>query len=204
MFTRDNLHRSLRNLGVTEPGDIFDRLKVEYTKSDRSYHSDTHVSECLKYLEAFSQLASRKDEIAVAIWFHDAIYDTRKSDNEELSAAWAVDFLEGASVAKDIIVRVEAMILATKTHVAETADENLMLDIDLGILGTPEDVFESYDASIREEYGWVPENEYRKGRTTVLMSFLEREVIYKTAEFRNGLEETARQNLRRKIDELST
>ena len=78
-----------------------------------------------------------------------------------------------------------------------------MLDIDLGILGTPRDVFESYDKEISQEYHWVPEADYRKGRTVVLDSFLERNEIYTTNAFFGRCEKQARENLEWKINELS-
>ena len=95
------------------------------------------------------------------------------------------------------------MILCTKTHVPSADDCRLMLDIDLGILGTPPDVFESYDQAIRREYHWVPEPDYRKGRATVLASFLNRDAIYRTSAFVEQHEKQARSNLERKINELS-
>ncbi len=204
MFTQQNLHLSLSSLGVLDPGEIFDALHAEYTGQGRHYHSDTHVAECLRHLERLRHLALQPEEIEVAIWFHDAIYDTRKNDNEEQSAAWAVRYLDDAGVNPDVVSRVENMILCTKTHVADTEDAELMLDIDLGILGTTQEIFESYDEAIRREYHWVPEADYRKGRTAVLASFLERDTIYKTEVFLDEYEKQARENLQRKISTLSS
>ena len=204
MFTRESLHQSLSNLGITDPGDIFDHLHVAYTSEGRFYHSNKHISECLRYLEEYSHLGTKLDEIAVAIWFHDAIYDTHRNDNEELSAAWAKGYLSHEGVEHESIRRIESMIICTKTHEADTEDASLMLDIDLGILGTPRDVFESYDKEIRQEYHWVAEADYRQGRAVVLDSFLERKAIYTTPAFFEVCEKQARENLEWKINELST
>ncbi len=204
MFSRENLHQSLSSLGVSAPGSIFDELHAEYAGEGRHYHSDKHVAECLGHLKRFRQLAHRLEEIEIAIWFHDAIYDTRKNDNEEQSAAWAVSFLSDIGVESNAVSRIEDMILCTKTHIPNTDDSVLMLDIDLGILGTSPDTFESYDQAIRREYHWVAESDYRKGRATILESFLNRDTIYHSPAFLEQHEKRARDNLERKIIELST
>ena len=147
-------------------------------------------------------LAIHPSEIQVAIWFHDAVYDTHQSDNEEQSAEWARSYLEGAGVSLESTTRIVRMILATKTHKPHDADAEIMLDIDLGILGTSAEVFESYDKAIRREYHWVPEEQYCVGRAQVLSSFLDRPNIYHTQLFSQQYESQARENLSRKIEEL--
>jgi predicted metal-dependent HD superfamily phosphohydrolase len=139
----------------------------------------------------------------VALWFHDAVYDTQRSDNEERSAVWAREYLTARAVAHDAIDRIEAMILATR-HTEHTApgDTALMVDIDLGILGQPVRVFDRYDAAIRREYAWVSDEAYRAGRRAVLASFLARTHIYCTDFFHARLETTARANLARALDRL--
>ena len=79
-----------------------------------------------------------------------------------------------------------------------------MSDIDLAILGQSPDLFGAYDRGIREEYSWVPEDDYRKGRIAVLQSFLERKSIYSTDYFRSEYEEKARKNLCRAILRLQS
>ena len=76
------------------------------------------------------------------------------------------------------------------------------MEADLGILGVPPPAFEAYDAAIRREYSWVPEERYRQGRLAVLAGFLGREAIFHTERCREAYERQARENLARKIDEL--
>ncbi len=204
MFNKENLHASLSKLGISNPGDIFERLEAAYTDSTRFYHNETHVSECLKYLYEYSYLANNITEIEIAIWFHDAIYDTHRNDNEELSAAWANDYLNNFAITNNIVKNIYDMIICTKTHVADNIDAQLMLDIDLSVLGASNEVFESYDKKIRKEYHWISELDYRKGRIEVLESFLKRENIYHTSEFSERFDKKARNNLSRKIKELSS
>ncbi|MFT4714610.1 MAG: putative metal-dependent HD superfamily phosphohydrolase, partial [Candidatus Azotimanducaceae bacterium] len=78
----------------------------------------------------------------------------------------------------------------------------LLLDVDLGILGTPSDIFERYDAQIRQEYEWIPLPDYKRGRAEILKSFLNRDAIFTTEYFQANYEARARSNLKRKIEEL--
>ena len=55
---------------------------------------------------------------------------------------------------------------------------------------------------IRQEYAWVPEEDYRQGRARILRGFLERPRIYRTAEMFERAEDRARQNLRRELESL--
>jgi predicted metal-dependent HD superfamily phosphohydrolase len=203
MFEKQNLHQSLAVLGVIDPGDIFFELAESYEASTRHYHSDRHVSECLKHFSNYRDQAEKPAEIEIAIWFHDAIYDTTKSDNEEQSADWAKRYLTQKAVNPLAVDRIEKMIIATKTHQSESEDSALMVDIDLGILGASADVFEEYDAAIRREFHWVPTVQYCIGRSQVLSSFLKREAIYQTPAMFDLYEVQARENLSRKIKELA-
>ena len=99
------------------------------------HHDTTHIEECLTHLSEHVELAGCAAEVEAAIWFHDAVYDTKAADNEEQSADWASEYLLSVSVEAEAVSRIHSMIIATKTHVAETLDQKLMLDIDLGILG---------------------------------------------------------------------
>ncbi len=203
MFDEKNLHRSLAGLGIEFPGDIFVQLDTAYGESTRYYHNAQHVAECLKHFAVYQEQAQYPAEIEVAIWFHDAIYDTTKQDNEAQSAEWARRYLTDKNVAIASIDRIVEIIIATKTHESESADSALMVDIDLGILGATVDAFDAYDAAIRKEFHWVPTAQYCMGRSQVLSSFLKRETIYQTQLMRDLYETQARKNLSRKMIELS-
>jgi predicted metal-dependent HD superfamily phosphohydrolase len=111
--------------------------------------------------------------------------------------------LAEAGVSPDISTRVAALILATK-HDREpgSPDARLLVDVDLAILGCEPAVFAAYDRAIRQEYSWVPEEEYRGARAAILQRFLHHPAIYHTRFFRDRLETQARQNLERLIATL--
>lgn len=203
MFNKTRLSACLSQLGISDPGGLFEKLCDAYGEPGRYYHDETHINECLSHFSSCEQLAERPEEIEAAIWFHDAVYDSRAGDNEEQSAEWAMNYLSAKGAEPSVVSRIVRMILATKSHVSETADEALLLDIDLGILGTSASVFEQYDKNIRKEYEWVPVDEYVEGRTKVLRTFLDRPAIYQTESFARQYEARARDNLSRKIEELA-
>ena len=202
MFSFDHFSTTLEKLGATQDVETFELLAALYSEASRFYHDQSHVSECLRQFQKLQAQAERPHEIEMAIWFHDAIYDTQASDNEEKSADLAVERLSIIHVATASIERIADMIIATKTHQPTSADCKLMVDVDLGILGAANEAFEQYDQDIRREYHWVPEEVYVPGRAKVLKSFLERDIIYHTPQLRNTFEESARTNLARKIQEL--
>ena len=186
--------------GKGDASSLFWQLLAAYSESHRAYHNTLHIADCLKQFDGARTLAERPDEVEAALWFHDAVYDPRASDNEERSAAWAEQALRQAGVDSDRVKRIVALILATKHNVEpHSRDCELLLDIDLSILGREPEVFEEYDRAIRKEYDWVRDESYRAGRVKVLRSFLDRPVIYRTELFRRQFEARARRNLLNRI-----
>lgn len=118
----------------------FGDLVNAYSQPHRHYHSLRHLSECLAELDEVKSLAQDPVALEVALWFHDAVYDSQSSsDNEALSADLAQDALSAGGVASDFIQQVRSLILLTKKHVPDTTpDAALMCDIDLAILGKDE------------------------------------------------------------------
>lgn len=176
---------------------LYDALIARYSEPHRKYHSRQHLTECLTWFESVADLAIYPAEIEAAIWFHDAIYEPTQADNEELSARWASDSLRKRAVSAASVARIQQLVLATQHAAMPTLpDAQLLVDIDLAILGSPESRFSEYEQQIRAEYAWVPERTFHQRRREVLLSFLARENIYSTQHFRDALEQQARSNLR--------
>jgi predicted metal-dependent HD superfamily phosphohydrolase len=168
---------------------LFDALVRAYGEPHRAYHTAQHIDECLAQLD----LAGGHAGVELALWFHDAVYDTRSHDNELRSAEWAVREI-GAS--NPLARRIHDLILATKHDAAPaTADAQLLVDVDLSILGAPRERFLEYESQVRREYAWVPSFLFRRERAKILQSFLARPSIDSTAFFRESLEQRARENL---------
>lgn len=188
--------RAWSDLGVQPPPGLHAQLLRAYAEPQRHYHSLQHLSECLTHFEQVRHLAAHPAEVAIALWFHDAIYDVRGKTNERLSADWAVRTLATCQADQAVQHRVEQLIMATKHDATPVQpDEQLLVDIDLAILGAPPLRFAEYDAQVRAEYSWVPSFVYRMKRRGVLRAFLARPGIYCTPYFQERFEAQARINL---------
>ena len=193
-----------RELGKPASRAVFNELLAHYAEPRRAYHTIEHVRDCLAQLDAVQHLSKRPAELELAIWFHDAVYDTHRSDNEECSAQWACQHILEQGLPEDVAARVRDLILATK-HDALFSDPEvaLLVDIDLASLGCPVDEFDRQEPRIRQEYDWVPETAFREGRAKILQRFLERDSIYQTDYFRERYEHQARLNLERSLASLN-
>jgi predicted metal-dependent HD superfamily phosphohydrolase len=74
--------------------------------------------------------------------------------------------------------------------------------VDLSILGQDQRRFAEYEAGIRAEYAWVPQEIFNAKRAEILQRFLDRARIYSTDHFFAKYEHQARQNLEQSIQRL--
>jgi predicted metal-dependent HD superfamily phosphohydrolase len=185
--------RSYWKLPETE---LYGDLLQRYAEPHRRYHTRQHLAECFQRLDEIRHLADRPADVELAIWFHDAVYDPRRDDNEQRSAALAGERLtDGARVAQ--------LVLATR-HAAKPADADarVLVDVDLWILAAPRGRFDEYEAQIHEEYSWMPWPAYRRGRAKLIAGFLARDAIFSTPPFVERYEARARANLARSLARL--
>ena len=204
MTDREQWRETWSLFGAAPPEKLFHELVARYSEPHRFYHTLQHMRECFSVLAGASHLARRLIEVQLAVWFHDAVYDTRAHDNEEQSAYWAEESLIAEGVDSDVAVAVGKLVLATKhTVVPEAEDAKLLVDVDLSILGATEPGFTEYERQIRQEYGWVAEDVFRQRRADILVLLLNRSSIYGTGWFASRLEEQARKNLARSLKELT-
>ena len=190
--------RRLEADGSPEP--VYRLLSDLYAEPQRAYHTLRHLTHCLDEFEDARHLAEHPNDVEMALWFHDAIYDPKATDNEARSAELARRTAAEARLPEAFGTRVAALVLATRHQgIPEGADARLLVDIDLAILGRPQSEFDDYEANIRKEYLFVPWPEYRSARSAVLQSFLDRKAIHWTDYFRRKSESRARANLERSL-----
>ncbi|MED5431036.1 MAG: hypothetical protein VX920_01735 [Pseudomonadota bacterium] len=188
---------------LPEPDATWHQLASLYSEPHRHYHTLNHVAACLGWLDPYRHLAADPLCLELALWAHDVIYDPRATDNEARSADWFVQQFADSTLTDQQRARVHELILATiHPHPPTDPDMALLQDIDLSILGADAKLYDRYEGWIRQEYDFVPEEAFRKGRSAVLESFLDQGVIYHTAELREKLELPARENLSRALENL--
>lgn len=181
-------------------------LEAAYAEPHRRYHSRRHIEQCLALLDQVPDLEdSERQVLSWAIWWHDAVYDPTASDNEARSADLAKAELRelGASIhAREEVAR---LIRLTAGHVVENEDRlgEILVSIDLSILGAPPEAYDAYALAVRQEYAHVSDEAWRVGRPRVLQRFLDAPVIYPDPSLRDHFEAQARANLAREIAALA-
>jgi predicted metal-dependent HD superfamily phosphohydrolase len=181
-------------------------LEAAYAQPHRRYHTRAHIEDCLGKLAAVKELpAGDRRILEYAIWWHDAVYDPTRGDNEDLSAEMAARDLAAQGEDAATIVEVDRLIRLTKGHAVAAGDRlgALMVSIDLSILGAPPAAYDMYAAQVREEYAHIPDTAFRAGRRAVLEAFLKAPVLFPDAAFAAQYDVKARANLRREIERLA-
>ena len=188
---------------------LFNNVLRAYSSNGRYYHDMHHIFHMVNLWEAYKQKLQDPDAIFMAIIYHDIVYSVIRKNNEENSAKYFIgkvmSHIKGLDVASTL--RVSDGILATK-HGEKSkliwdndSDIKFLLDFDLDILGTRHDSeYEYYRTGVRKEYSIYPLRLYKKGRKAVLESFLKRDSIYLTDDFRQDREKKARKNLQNEIN----
>ncbi|EIC29648.1 MULTISPECIES: HD domain-containing protein [Methylomicrobium] len=207
MFLVERWFEAWAALGVPRSPEL-ERLHADltrrYCEPHRHYHTLRHLAECFGHLSELAPYLSHKPESELALWFHDAVYDPHRTDNEALSAAWAADSARSLGVAEPTARRIARLIITTR-HNAEPEgnDAEAVTDADLGILSADAGRFFQYEAQIRQEYAWVPEADFRAGRAEFLARLLDRPHIFSTERFRRRYEARARANLQASVRRLA-
>jgi predicted metal-dependent HD superfamily phosphohydrolase len=191
-------------LGATSCDEgLFGELIARYSEPHRHYHTTRHLDECFAKLPVARSEAVHLREIELALWFHDAIYDVKRSDNEEQSADWARSAVLRSGLSIDAAERIHGLVMATRHDFAPVEpDARVLVDIDLSILGAAPHRFDEYELQVREEYAWVPGILFRRKRRQILEDFLARSRIFNTEQFFQTCEARARANLQRSIRQL--
>lgn len=196
----------LKRLGSTiDPDPLYKKLMEAYSEKHRAYHDLKHLEHCLAEFDQIRNRLKFPDEVEIALWFHDAIYQIGSNDNEEKSARLAGLELKKAGIQDTSIDTVQNFILATKHNgFEEDPDTQFLIDIDLSTFGSPPAVYQEYENRIRKEFKLVPNSTYETKRKEVLKSFLKKDPIFHTEYFRAKYETQARSNLKSAIDALET
>jgi predicted metal-dependent HD superfamily phosphohydrolase len=146
----------------------------------RRYHDLRHLAAVLGLVGELAGAATDPDAVRLAAWYHDVVYDPRRTDNEEVSAERAHAGLRGL-VPPERVEEVARLVLLTARHDPAPDDANgaVLCDADLAVLAGPPEAYAGYASAVREEYGHLSDAEFTAGRTAVLEHLLALPALYR-------------------------
>jgi len=184
----------------SEPQKIFNILIAAYSEKQRAYHTVQHIYECVHLLEAIRSELTDTHAVALALWFHDAIYEPQAKDNE-LKSAELFEQCMTQDLPVNTVQKIKCWILATQKHAStDETDLQFLLDIDLAILAATPERFIQYEQQIQQEYAWVDPEVYSIKRKEVLAHFYQTEPLYQTTYFQKNFELNAKKNLKQILE----
>lgn len=186
---------------------VFDELVAAYRSPGRHYHKLDHIAALLQLMAGEAGCFHDLTTVAFAVFFHDAVYDARHPQNNEVASAdLARDRLFRLGIDERQCGKVASFVTATAHMLGAEApgDPDLarFLDLDLAILAASPTDYDAYAAAIRCEYAHVPQGVYRLGRAKVLTTFLDRSRLFNCDDHHAAWDAPARANMRRELDRL--
>lgn len=144
-------------------------LYGHWTSHDRYWHNLDHLNDIIAYIERWSHRFNKSefDQLILAAFFHDAIHDTRNSEqNEEKSKKLFRDSYIGKNERFDLV---DKAIDCTKERkkplpfplkIFWEADNQIFRKSWMNIL--------KWEREIRKEYAHAPDKKYKKARIDFL------------------------------------
>jgi len=171
-------------------------LAEAYEEPRRHYHTLDHIAAVIGDAQRLRDRFARPGAACLALFFHDIVYDPQRRDNETRSAD-KLDTWLGRRIDAGTLAFCRRSIEATASHVGtDDPDIDLLLDIDMAILGAPRDAYLHYAEGVAREY--LPVfgfDAYAAGRARLFLEpTLKRERLFLTEPFA-GLENQARANM---------
>jgi predicted metal-dependent HD superfamily phosphohydrolase len=179
-------------------------LLARWQEPHRRYHTVDHLVAVLAVVDEYAFWAADADAVRLAAWYHDAVYNPGRVDNEEASALLAEARLPTLAVTADRVAEVARLVRLTAEHDPIPGDRNgaLLTDADLVILAAPGDAYHTYAAAIRDEYGHLADPDFVFGRASVLEALLNQPKLFRTPALRERYEQRARHNIASELAEL--
>ena len=188
------------------PVSLVAQLYSRYDEPWRRYHDRRHLVAVLGYVEELAGLADDADAVRMAAWFHDAVYDPGRQDNEAASAELAQALLPAHGVGPAQVAEVVRLVRLTAGHDPVDGDANgaVLCDADLAVLGGEPATYQRYVDRVREEYRGLDDATFAAGRARVLEALLALPQLFRTAIARERWDASARRNLAGELRDLAT
>lgn len=188
--------------------ELYEDVIKRYSSSNRHYHNINHIYSMTEWLKVFMARIENPNLVFIAIVYHDIIYKTTRSDNEEQSAQYFKKIaLKKLDLKAPEIGYIMDLIRYTKHNFESPEnlpnDAKYLLDFDLAVLSSSEEEYRAYCDNIRREFKIYPNFLYKKGRLDFLQNFLNKPKIYLTGEFLFS-EKKVRENMENEIIYLNS
>lgn len=167
------------------------------------YHTPVHILSIFDFAKRNN--IELEDYEKIAIWFHDAIYDTYKpfGQNELLSA----DFMKALLtpyLSVELIDDVHRVICETANHLDQDTypPANKVLDLDIFTFCTTPKNLDFITECIFKEFQPIERTLFNQNRKKFLQSLIKKGYIYRTDLFREKFESLAMDNITKEIESL--
>ncbi|MEO6531159.1 MAG: DUF4031 domain-containing protein [Specibacter sp.] len=177
-------------------------LLRRWNEPHRHYHSSSHLLAVLESLDLLTD-NSPPPEVALAAWFHDAVYNGVPGTDEEESAELAHLHLEGLAPPA-VVTEAARLVRLTALHSPAPDDRAgaLLCDADLAILGSEPLRYAQYVTGVRKDYAHIPDDQFRHGRAAVIRQLLAVEPLFHTKQGQQLWAAQARINISTELAQL--
>jgi predicted metal-dependent HD superfamily phosphohydrolase len=192
---RPRLERAWLGLLPDHP-DLGGRLLQRWSEPHRHYHDLRHLAHILDSLAILSE-GQPPLEVALAAWFHDAVYAGAAGQDERASADLATTELDAVGASSALVSEVSRLVELTIDHDPDPADVNgvALVDADLSILGQPAGRYQMYVRDVRLEHPDLDELSFSVARSRIVEALLGTETLYRSDLAQRLWLDTARENL---------
>jgi len=149
------------------------KLEKLWTSNDRYYHNIKHLERIISFIQfqiSFKELSLvEKHTLLLAAFFHDAIYDPKRKDNEDQS----IKFFKESYIGKDgiMVEKVSDLIEVTKHRKRPIKRlERLIWNADNAGFKDGFEQLKKTDSLIQKEYKHLSKIAYKDGRIKFLES----------------------------------
>ena len=197
-----------RHLGASNVAtEWFDTVLGAYRAEGRHYHGVRHVAWVVRHVEALAgdHPVDDLDATVAAAFFHDAVYEPTRDDNEAESAAMAERAVREIGWTGAACRHVADLVMATAGHDVEGVDRDtaVLLAADLAVLAAEPSRYGEYATAVRREYDHVSDADWRTGRGAVLRTLLARPRLFAAELGLDDWERRARANITSELASLA-
>ena len=185
---------------------VFEKLCEAYNTPPRAYHNLKHVRYVLDTFDTVREFCDAPENVAMALWIHDAVYNPLSKTNEEESAHLGEQLLGQLRVHPARIDEISTLVLATKEGQSLlTNDEEMMYDIDRHILAASPKLFSATSDLIYKEFApHCSRKTYYEGRLAFFDDLMRNGRIFRSETFYDSYEEQAQNNVKKEMTRLKS